>query len=462
MARHDGKYGNVVLILVIVIIIVAVVMIWKWIDRIGRERLDRSRRSSQANREKRGAHREHSSRRVNAGNGREWTRQQNLQGFPHLPGMAEQLGQGAGKLTAPYPVMARHEVQSRWSDSSSRSHSKSSSDRSSSNGSSDCHKPRAPLIRTTVQGTSITVSWSPVSDADYYDIYVVDQTGEPVAMEIFFSGTTVTFSNLPSGVYFVIAFSGSNECGVRREFSESGPITIGTPQCIIDTDCPVGDRCASGTCVAGCTTNVNCPQGDVCIAGTCQVPPPQCTTDIQCPVSQHCVAGSCVPGCSTSINCPQGQTCQNGTCQPSCPTPVVTGVTLTGSWPGAIQFTFTGTGFAASGATFTFGWRALGSTGALAISGYMAPFLLTNNQWPDTPASDFPENTNCPGLPCCSAFDFGCTAAGCTGSPNPNVVMEFIGVVVTNDCGMSSAPTCWRFTTLCPGGPATGTQFTCP
>lgn len=361
-----------------------------------------------------------------------------------------------------------------------------------------CPKPPPPQIHIQMLGPSnLNVTWPPVAGADYYDVYLINSLGQIVSIQIFYTQTSIEFPSLDPGLYYVYIFSGSSKCGMSNQFTQSPPIQIGrcdsnsqcpseTPfctggtcvQCLATPDCPNGLICRGNLCIPECTQNSDCPQGDLCLNQHCVVP--QCTVDAQCPQGQFCSGNNCVNGCVNSLNCPQGDTCVNGTCTAPqctnnnqcttdqvcvsgncvCPTPTITGVTVTASWPNPLQFHFTTTGVTGVG-SFVIPWRATGSTGQTAVSGFLALFPLPGNLWPTAPSSNFPQNTNCTDQPCCSAFNFGCTQSGCGGNPAPNVQMDFLSVTVTNACGQTSTPTCWRFTSLCPGSSAVAIQQTC-
>lgn len=366
-----------------------------------------------------------------------------------------------------------------------------------------CVKPPPPQIAIQKQGSSITITWSPVPGADYYDIYLFNSQGVAVDISLFFVGTVVTYSNLPPGIYHAIVFSGSNNCGSLQQFTQSPPVQIGSctdnqglmcptgqlcnantgtcVNCLSNTQCIVpGTICSNGDCVPGCTTDTTCPIGTICQNGQCVTP--QCTLDINCPQGQHCSRGTCVAGCVNSLNCPLADpVCSNGTCVAcavntdcgldsicttgtcSCAIPTITGTTVTGTWPNDIQFTFHVTNaatVAGSWPKFTIPWLMMGGTGQTVLSGLLTLTPLPNNQWPIGPGGTFVNtSTACTPQPCCNAFAFGCTASGC--AQGSNTVFEFQGITVTNSCGKTSVPTCWRVSSLCPGGPTSATQFTC-
>jgi hypothetical protein len=89
-----------------------------------------------------------------------------------------------------------------------------------------CPKPAPPNPQLQITNINNIVStWPPVNDADYYDLYLM-QDGSPYAVNLFYEGTVITFENLPSGTYTLIAFSGSEECGRTEQYSQAGPVEI--------------------------------------------------------------------------------------------------------------------------------------------------------------------------------------------------------------------------------------------
>lgn len=245
-----------------------------------------------------------------------------------------------------------------------------------------CPRPPAPTVNLQAFGQNLMAMWTAVAGADYYNIVLYNSNGTIQASQQFFTGLMATFNNLPSGTYYVVAYSGSHDCGVRQTFSQTTPVVVGT------------------------TPTPN--------------PPP----------------GTCV-------------------------TPVITGVTLTGTWPGPVQFNFQTTGAPDDGVnrpTYTFSWRAFGGNNQQVVN--QSNLTTTGSLWPSTPLSNFPTNSNCSGLPCCAPFNFGCSAAGCT-APNSTVVMEIFNLTVTNSCGRTSTPTCWRVQSMCLAGPQQLLPFNC-
>lgn len=131
------------------------------------------------------------------------------------------------------------------------------------NGVCACAQPAAPVLTLTVFNfDALTVSWLPVPTADYYSLYLYRVTGTPprnvpVENVQFLRSTTnsFTFGGLIPGVYFVEAFAGSDECGSSSTSgSESQQVTI---DCVNDTQCETGQRCADNACAPG---DCVCPQ----------------------------------------------------------------------------------------------------------------------------------------------------------------------------------------------------------
>lgn len=89
-------------------------------------------------------------------------------------------------------------------------------------------------------------------------------------------------------------------------------------ECGTDSDCKPGfvcERTAPGQarCVpAGCQSNADCPGGQVCENGDCVA----CRSDAQCGANNRCRAGACVPfECSTDEDCSGNRICVENLCE---------------------------------------------------------------------------------------------------------------------------------------------------
>jgi len=91
--------------------------------------------------------------------------------------------------------------------------------------------------------------------------------------------------------------------------------------CTMDSNCPTGQECISGTCqVPPCTSDADCATGQMCIAGSCRTVTPTCTSDRQCATGEHCEGMTCVPGtrvCVTHGDCDVAFMCDISSCEPS-------------------------------------------------------------------------------------------------------------------------------------------------
>lgn len=66
--------------------------------------------------------------------------------------------------------------------------------------------------------------------------------------------------------------------------------------CKSDLDCPDG-RCKDARCVAQCEVNSDCPDGERCLNGKCMAGDGSCTSDSQCPDGLRCKEGVCTTRC---------------------------------------------------------------------------------------------------------------------------------------------------------------------
>ncbi len=138
------------------------------------------------------------------------------------------------------------------------------------------------------------------------------------------------------------------DCPDPYELCISGECKTVEPECKSDGDCPVGERCLNGVCVAedygngGCTGDQDCPSEHVCKveSGVC-IPDPtadgQCINDDDCgeptplcdgslcveclhdddceELAPFCQGGSCTQ-CVDAEDCGEGHWCDEGTCAP--------------------------------------------------------------------------------------------------------------------------------------------------
>jgi hypothetical protein len=123
---------------------------------------------------------------------------------------------------------------------------------------------------------------------------------------------------LPAGtdIYvFVDAFA-ANAGGVfelhAQLYDEQPP-----PRCQSDGDCPDGQVCLEGQCLAQgipCGPNGQCPAGQFCgVAGFCES---GCASNDDCPPPSTCDRGQCrMPqACGRDLDCPASYVCEGGSC----------------------------------------------------------------------------------------------------------------------------------------------------
>jgi hypothetical protein len=82
----------------------------------------------------------------------------------------------------------------------------------------------------------------------------------------------------------------------------SAPLTA-EAQCRLNSDCPIGDVCTSGSCVAAppctadhcpCTADAMCGARELCDFASGQCVAAQCVRDLDCPLSYVCGRGKCL------------------------------------------------------------------------------------------------------------------------------------------------------------------------
>ena len=87
------------------------------------------------------------------------------------------------------------------------------------------------------------------------------------------------------------------------------------PSCAT-VDCPSGEVCRSGVCVADPCDGVMCPTDEVCdpTDGMCVA---DMCDGVTCPAGSSCEAhtGMCVADPCTLVRCPMGQRCEDGECR---------------------------------------------------------------------------------------------------------------------------------------------------
>jgi len=99
---------------------------------------------------------------------------------------------------------------------------------------------------------------------------------------------------------------GPNACGEDADCAGfgagylcvSGICTAPADQCVDQTQCGSGQKCAAGKCTDGCTADADCSAGFLCNVelGICNVPAEPCTITNDCgSADQVCVDGACVP-----------------------------------------------------------------------------------------------------------------------------------------------------------------------
>ncbi|RYZ02775.1 MAG: hypothetical protein EOO73_30390 [Myxococcales bacterium] len=148
-------------------------------------------------------------------------------------------------------------------------------------------------------------------------------------------------------------------CAEPAELDESGRLPQALPHatCRLNSDCPSGEQCVGGACVAQCRETRDCPTGQRCEDGACLAagpdctgeecacacredvdcasgltcdgcrcqagPAPECTSSLDCPDGERCARGACACACQQDLDCPDGSTCDGCACQVEAPGPRV-------------------------------------------------------------------------------------------------------------------------------------------
>jgi len=142
-----------------------------------------------------------------------------------------------------------------------------------SDGTCECVVPRPPVniqTDTTIAG-QLTINWDNALGADAYNIFLNGPTPKTVLNH---PDNEVVFSNLSAGVYNVIIFSVSTNCGMGHTFTQFNNIGIIGAACTSDASCTGRNpKCNSttGVCVE-CLSNADCGgNAPICDgrAGTC-------------------------------------------------------------------------------------------------------------------------------------------------------------------------------------------------
>lgn len=122
-------------------------------------------------------------------------------------------------------------------------------------------------------------------------------------------------------------------CAEPFELDESGklPQTLTQASCRLNSDCPEGEQCISGACVAQCRDDRDCPATSRCQDGACRPTGAGCVgddcacacrEDVDCAAEQVCDGCGCraapLPECQTSLDCAEGGRCVDGACACAC------------------------------------------------------------------------------------------------------------------------------------------------
>ena len=212
---------------------------------------------------------------------------------------------------------------------------------------------------------------------------------------------------------------------------------------------PLETFCSNGTCTPGCHVNANCP-----------APIQTCNT-----TTKTCVE------CFANTDCPQNQTCTNNIC--TCHVLNVAGITTSNNnkWPNTSDWVFNIPN-SNSSTLISFSWQALGTNGSqvsIIDEGSSSSSSSEDEEECGAPISGFLPPTNLPSntfsasqinelWQCQDADLYGCSAQ-CLA--NSSVTFLITDLVITNACGQTSDPTCWRLKDVCSGN-TTFTQITCP
>lgn len=102
----------------------------------------------------------------------------------------------------------------------------------------------------------------------------------------------------------------------------SGSESTGRGTCTLNSDCPLGEACEEGQCVAiapDCREDRDCPPGLTCSAERCVEAVVACSGDRDCRRSEACVDNACIElaaACVFSDDCASEERCEDGQCIP--------------------------------------------------------------------------------------------------------------------------------------------------
>lgn len=164
--------------------------------------------------------------------------------------------------------------------------------------------PVTGITAHVVGNGQLNISWNATPGADSYNIIL---NGPTPQTQLYYVSTSISFTGLVFGIYDVVIFAVSANCGMSSQFGSLGSINV-LQACGPNCACPVGQSCINGFCI-GCQTNNDCNDGLSCINGTCT----PCTSDCNCAPPNHCINGKCQE-CNLDSQCPNGTVCRAGKC----------------------------------------------------------------------------------------------------------------------------------------------------
>lgn len=97
-------------------------------------------------------------------------------------------------------------------------------------------------------GFRLQITWTAVTGADFYNIFVMGPTSQTY---LDYSMTSVTTPILLPGMYSVKVFAGTDQCGTSEVFAGASEIEIDPVPggiCSQNSECPSNQFCFNGTC----------------------------------------------------------------------------------------------------------------------------------------------------------------------------------------------------------------------